>query len=189
MSFQSYLEKSLYPGDMNVNVGTVATPSGLDPPHIGAPNGQPEREPEITGMIFEVTIDGHDFGFWSTVGGLAVKFEIAEYRAGDGSNRRWIEPAYTTYTNVKLGRVTTLRYTKQIMDWRNRPSSSPRRSRRRSRGSRSGTTSATSHWPSSGTSTAYCRWPGADPRSTTKAGRWQMETLELAHEGFLPAEG
>ena len=45
---------------------------------------------------------------------------MAEYRAGDGSNRRWIEPAYTTYANVKLGRVTTLKYTTQIMDWLNK---------------------------------------------------------------------
>ncbi len=64
-------------------------------------------------MIFEVTIDGHDLGYWSKVDGLAVKFELAEYRAGDGDNYRWIEPAYTTYQNVRLGRMTTLKHTKR----------------------------------------------------------------------------
>ena len=112
MSFSSYLDKSLYPSGMNVTVGTVPTPAATK-----SETGKPDKDPEVNGMIFEVTIDGHELGFWSNVGGLSVKFEIAEYRAGDGSNRRWIEPAYTTYSNVTLGRVTTLKHTKQIMEW------------------------------------------------------------------------
>jgi len=189
VSFQSYLEKSLYPGDMNVNVGTVATPSGLDPPHIGAPNGQPEREPEITGMIFEVTIDGHDFGFWSTVGGLAVKFEIAEYRAGDGSNRRWIEPAYTTYTNVKLGRVTTLRYTKQIMEWMRQTQFNAKKVTAQIKGfpfwHNKHDPSLSIKWDLQGV--LPVAWSG--PAFDNQGGKVAMESLELAHEGFLPAEG
>ena len=111
-------------------------------------NGQPDKEPEITGMIFEVTIDGHDLGYWSKVDGLSVKFEVAEYRAGDGSNRRWIEPAFTTYSNVKLGRGRRPQAhgadhgvvgQDAVQVQRRRP--------RRSRAGRSGTTSATSRSP------------------------------------------
>src|SRR5215831_3892784 len=127
VSFQSYLAKSLYPSGMSVKIGTVPTPSGLPPsvthgsvstPSAELPeNGQPDTEPQITSMIFEVSIDGHDLGHWSKVDGLAVKFELAEYRAGDGDNYRWIEPAFTTYQNVKLGRMTTLKHTNLIMEW------------------------------------------------------------------------
>src|SRR5262245_43213180 len=115
MSFNSYLEKSLYPAGMEVTSGTVPTPPGLDPPHIGPPDGQRDTSPQVTAMILERPSDGAGLGFCTKVDGLSVKFEIAEYRAGDGSNRRWIEPAYTTYSNVKLGRVTTLKYTNRIM--------------------------------------------------------------------------
>jgi len=189
VSFQSYLEKSLYPGDLNVKVGTVPTPSGLAPPHIGAPNGQPEREPEINGMIFEVTIDGHDFGFWTAVAGLAVKFEIAEYRAGDGSNRRWIEPAYTTYTNVKLGRVTTLRYTNQIMDWLQKTQFKSEKVTAQIKGwpfwHNKRDASLAVKWDLHGV--LPVAWSG--PSFDSQGGKLAMESLELAHEGFLPPEG
>src|SRR4051794_24096230 len=118
MSFQSYLEKSLYPSGMSVSIGTVATPPGLPPsvsvgtvttpsglpPHVSRGSvstppkiegaaGKPDTDPEITAMIFEVIIDQYNLGYWSKVDGLGVKFELAEYRAGDGANYRWIEPA------------------------------------------------------------------------------------------------
>ena len=68
-------------------------------------------------MIFEVTIDGHDFGFWSMVDGL-----VGEVRARRVPRRRWQQPPMDRarvhhYSNVKLGRATTLKYTKQIMHW------------------------------------------------------------------------
>jgi phage tail-like protein len=189
MSFQSYLDKALYPSGMNVNVGTVATPGGLDPPQIGAPNGQPDKEPEITGMIFEVTIDGHDLGFWSKIDGLSVKFELAEYRAGDGSNRRWIEPAYTTYANVKLGRVTTLKYTNQIMDWLKKTQFKSEKCTAEIKGfpfwHNKRDASLAVKWNLTGV--LPIAWSG--PVFDNQGGKVAMETLELAHEGFLPADG
>jgi len=189
MSFQSYLEKSLYPSDMSVSAGSVPTPSGLDPPHIGAPNSQPDKEPEITGLIFEVTIDGHDLGFWSKVDGLSVKFEIADYRAGDASNRRWIEPAYTTYSNVKLGRVTTLKYTKQIMEWLKKTQFGSKKVTAQIKGfpfwHNKRDTSLAVKWDLHGV--LPVAWSG--PVFDNQGGMVAMETLELAHEGFLPPEG
>jgi phage tail-like protein len=189
MSFSSYLDKALYPSGMDVSVGTVPTPSGLDPPHIGSPNGQPEKEPEITGMIFEVTIDGHELGFWSKVDGLSVKFEVAEYRAGDGSNRRWIEPAYTAYANVKLGRVTTLRYTKLILDWMKATQFQSKKVTASIKGfpfwHNKRDTSQAVQWNLTGV--LPVSWSG--PVFDNQGGKVAMETLELAHEGFLPAEG
>jgi phage tail-like protein len=189
VSFSSYLDKALYPSGMDVSVGTVATPSGLKPPEIGPPNSTPDKEPEITGMIFEVTIDGHELGFWSKVDGLAVKFEIAEYRAGDGSNRRWIEPAYTTYTNVKLGRATTLRYTKQIMDWVQKSQFKSDKVTAEIKGwpfwHKKKDPSLAVKWTLHGV--LPVAWSG--PVFDNHGGAVAMETLELAHEGFLPPEG
>jgi phage tail-like protein len=189
VSFESYLDKALYPSDMNVSVGTVATPSGLAPPHIGAPNSSPDKEPEITGMIFEVTIDGHDFGFWSMADGLSVKFELAEYRAGDGSNHRWIEPTYTTYSNVKLGRATTLKYTKQIMLWLRDTQFKSKKATASIKGfpfwHNKRDTSLAVQWNLTGV--LPVSWSG--PAFDNQGAKVAVETLELAHEGFLPPEG
>jgi phage tail-like protein len=189
MSFESYLEKSLYPSGMDVSIGTVPTPSGLDPPKIGAPNGTPDTEPQITGMTFEVTIDGHDLGFWSKVDGLAVKFEMAEYRAGDGNNYRWIEPAYTTYQNVKLGRVTTLKYTNAIMDWLQATQFKSEKVTASIKGypfwHNKRDASLAVQWNLTGV--LPVAWSG--PQFDSQSGKVAVETLELAHEGFLKMDG
>ena len=46
---------------------------------------------------FTVVIDNgdYDLGSWSQVDGLDVKWDMAEYRAGDGGNDRWYFPANT----------------------------------------------------------------------------------------------
>jgi phage tail-like protein len=199
VSFQSYLEKSLYPSDMNVKIGTVPTPPKLPPDvsvgtvstppaNLGPPNGEPDTEPQITSMIFEVSIDGHDLGHWSKVDGLAVKFELAEYRAGDGDNYRWIEPAYTTYQNVKLGRMTTLKHTKLIMDWIQSTAFNSKKVTAAIRGypfwHNKRDSSLAVQWTLTGV--LPVSWTG--PQFDSQSGNVAMEILELAHEGFLPAD-
>jgi phage tail-like protein len=183
MSFQSYLDKSLYPSGMSVTVGSVPTPGA----NISK-NGQPDKEPEITGMIFEVTIDGHDLGYWSKVDGLSVKFEVAESRAGDGSNRRWIEPAFTTYANVKLGRVTTLKHTAQIMEWLDKTQFKSTKATASIKGwpfwHNKRDVSLAVKWDLHGV--LPVAWSG--PVFDNQGGKVAMETLELAHEGFLNPE-
>jgi phage tail-like protein len=199
VTFQSYLEKSLYPSDMNVNVGTVKTPPGLPPSvtmgSVSSPsadlgkNGQPDQTPEVAGMIFDVAIDGHELGFWSKADGLSVKFELAEYRAGDGNNHRWIDAAFTTYSNVKLGRPTTLKYTKQIMDWLRITQFKSKKVTASIKGypfwHNKRDNSLAVEWRLQGV--LPVAWSG--PVFDRQGGAVAMETLELAHEGFLPPEG
>jgi phage tail-like protein len=213
LSFQSYLDKSLYPSGMNVRIGTVPTPAGLPPsvtvgsvstpaglppsvtvgsvstpPASSSSNGQPDTEPQISTMIFDVTIDGHDLGPWSTVDGLAVKFEVAEYRAGDGDNYRWIEPSYTTYQNVRLGRMTALKHTKAVMSWLESTSFNSKKVTASIKGypfwhNRRDPSHAV-EWTLTGV--LPVGWSG--PKFDRQTGHVALETIELAHEGFLPAD-
>lgn len=184
----SYLEKSLYPSGMNVAVGSVATPSGLKPPSLGPPNDTPEQAPQINAMIFEVTIDGHDLGFWAKIDGLSVKFEIAEFRSGDGNNHRWFEPAFTSYTNVKLSRPSTLKYTPQIMTWLQQTQFN---SKKVTAGIK-----AYPFWHNKLDPAGAVKWTlngvlpvaWSGPQFDTQSAKVAMETLELAHEGFLLAD-
>jgi phage tail-like protein len=214
MSEYSYLERSLYPPGMEVKVGTVPTPPGLPatvqkgtvptPPGLPVPfkkgtvpgpfgtskkTGKPDAHPEMTSLIFDVHIDDHiDLGGWIKVDGLSVKFEIGEYRAGDGNNHRWIEPAYTTYSNVKLGRATTLKYTTEIMKWLQDTSFNSKKS--------TAVIIGYPFWHNKKDESLSVKWhlkgvlpvAWSGPQFDNQSGKVAIETLELAHEGFLDAD-
>jgi phage tail-like protein len=181
----SWLEKKLYPEGMEVTVGTVPTPAVPSSLTSPGPGYQPDQNREIIGLRFEVLIDGHDLGFWTKVDGLSVKFEIAEYRAGNGNNLRWIEPAYTTFQNVKLGRVTTLKYTQRIMDWLQQTSFTSQKV--------TATVIGYPAWHDQAGQDFVVKWDltgvlpvaWSGPQFDATTGRLATETLELAHEGFL----
>ncbi|RZU51559.1 phage tail-like protein [Krasilnikovia cinnamomea] len=67
---------------------------------------------------FTVKIDngGYDLGSWSQVDGLDVKWDLAEYRAGDAGNQRWYFPANTHYSVVKLTRAASAE-SQQVRNW------------------------------------------------------------------------
>lgn len=67
---------------------------------------------------FTVKIDNGEFdlGSWAQVDGLEVKWDIAEYRAGDAGNDRWYFPANTHYSVVKLTRAASDESTK-VRQW------------------------------------------------------------------------
>lgn len=56
---------------------------------------------------FTVTIDfaTYNLGSWAQADGLDVKWDVAEYRAGDGGNSRWYFPGNTQYSMVRLTRA------------------------------------------------------------------------------------
>lgn len=58
---------------------------------------------------FSVTIDfsAYDLGSWAQADGLSVKWNVAEYRAGDAGNARWYFPGNTEYNSVKLTRAAS----------------------------------------------------------------------------------
>jgi phage tail-like protein len=146
----------------------------------------PNERYEIGGVWFHVLIDGHyDLGNWYRVEGLSVKFELAEYRAGDTGNRRWIEPAHTTYSNVKLSRATTLKYTKLVMDWLQETSFTRQEVTAKITG--------VPLWHENLNPKHIVTWnlrgvipvSWSGPQFDASTGKMATETLELAHEGFL----
>jgi phage tail-like protein len=68
---------------------------------------------------FLVTMSGkseYDLGSWSKAEGLDVAWDVAEYRAGDGGNDRFYFPGNTKYTNIKLLRAVS-EETAKVRKW------------------------------------------------------------------------
>jgi phage tail-like protein len=170
MAADSYLHTALYPSGMS-------TPAPVPV--------APDQRREIGGMYFSVVVDGHELGDWFRVDGLSVKFELAEYRAGDARNHRWIEPAYTTYANVKLSRMTTLRYTSRLLAWMQETAFSSKKA--------TATITGYPHWHGSHEQAYIVKWNlrgvlpvmWTGPQFDATSGKPASESLELAHEGFL----
>jgi phage tail-like protein len=130
---------------------------------------------------FTVSIDrsSYDLGSWAAAAGLSVRWELCQYRSGDQGNNCWIFPGATKYENIKLKRaacsdsaivqswlVATSRSAKplsgtvQLIDWLGFPVVEWRMNE---------------FFPIS--------WNIAEfDASTAKPA---METLEIAHTGFL----
>jgi phage tail-like protein len=56
---------------------------------------------------FVVLLDNstYDLGTWYRVSGLQVKWKPCEYRVGDKGNQFWVLPGNTEYQNIKLSRA------------------------------------------------------------------------------------
>lgn len=140
----------------------------------------------LTGVVsmnhrFVVRIDksAYDLGSWSSVSGLSVKWTKCEYRVGDQGNEQWIWPGTTTYTNIKLARAACSD-SEIVQDWLAANSKKP--------APLSGAIQLMDwigfkvvEWQLS------CFFPvGWDIGGFSAAeGKPAIETLELAHTGFL----
>jgi phage tail-like protein len=58
---------------------------------------------------FLVLIDNpaYNLGFWQKASGLTVRWEMCNYRVGDQGNEFWIYPGTTKYENIKLMRAVS----------------------------------------------------------------------------------
>ncbi|SDH80518.1 conserved hypothetical phage tail region protein [Actinokineospora alba] len=68
---------------------------------------------------FVVTMTGmkdYDLGSWFKAEGLDVSWDVAEYRTGDGGNDRFYFPGNTKYSNIKLTRAVS-EETKKVRTW------------------------------------------------------------------------
>lgn len=68
---------------------------------------------------FVVRLSGkseYDLGSWTKADGLDVTWDVAEYRSGDGGNDRFYFPGNTKYNNVKLSRAVSDE-TKKVRKW------------------------------------------------------------------------
>jgi phage tail-like protein len=129
---------------------------------------------------FLVVIDDgeYDLGSWSRVGGLNVTWDVMEYRNG-GSNSVWCAPGIPHYSKISLSRATCLD-SRIVQSWLAKNAKDPK--------FYSGSIKLLSwagfplcEW----TLKAFVPigWKVADLE--TKAATVVMETLELAHTGFL----
>ncbi|MGW6262338.1 phage tail protein [Streptomyces sp. NPDC055085] len=55
---------------------------------------------------FSVVLDGDiNLGYWSSVRGLDVTWNLCEYRSGDAANSRLFYPGSTKYSDIQLSRA------------------------------------------------------------------------------------
>lgn len=68
---------------------------------------------------FTIVIDKstYDLGSWAQAEGLDVKWDIAEYRAGDNGNDRWFFPGNTQFSIVRLTRAATAQDSPTVKKW------------------------------------------------------------------------
>ncbi|WP_018681093.1 phage tail protein [Actinokineospora enzanensis] len=133
---------------------------------------------------FVVTVQNmekYNLGSWTKAEGLDVTWDVAEYRCGDGGNDRLYFPGNTKYTNVRLSRAVS-EETSAVRDWLNKNSWEHKLY--------VGTIALHSSLLADGPVTEWelrdvlpVKWA----ITTMDAGASQVavETLELAHRGFL----
>jgi phage tail-like protein len=129
-------------------------------------------------LHFEVTIDDFDLGAWSKCEGLTVKFDVIDHaNAEDDYVHRM--PGATSYENIKLTRGVT-QVSNSVSVWL----SAQRRAPTKGTGAitlMDAARNAVMVWELFGV--LPVRWAG--PTLDVGASQVAMETLELAHEGFL----
>ncbi len=136
-------------------------------------------------MRFLVTIDETkvNLGSWSKASGLDVAWDLVEYRAGDAGNDRWFFPGNTKYSTIKLERAAESAGTPAVHDWLN--------------------SNSFAHKPCTGSielqdakKATVMKWTlrhvipvkWAVTAFEASASKVALETLELAHMGFLTKE-
>jgi phage tail-like protein len=129
---------------------------------------------------FRVEFDDgeYDLGAWSRASGLSVKWDLVEYRRGD-YNHVWTAPGIAKYSNISLSRATCTD-SQFVQDWLSKTSKEPKVF--------SGSIKLLDwmgiplcEWKL--TQFIPIGWKIAD--FDTKAATVVIETLDLAHTGFL----
>lgn len=129
-------------------------------------------------LHFEVMIDNFDLGPWSKCEGLTVKFDIIPHSDGTEDYIHHI-PGATGYENIKLTRPMT-----QLSNAVTVYLSAQRHAPTKGTGSitlMDASRTTVANWELFGV--LPVRWAG--PTLDVGANQIALETLELAHEGFL----
>jgi phage tail-like protein len=131
---------------------------------------------------YTVEIDNakYSFGYWAKVSGLSVTWERCELRTGDKPNAPIIFPGSTKYEPITLGRAACAQ-SKAVQEWlvdtsRNPQPLSGRISLVDSMGQLLVSWQLSEFFPIEWSIDAF----------DAMAGKPVMETLRLAHTGFLP---
>lgn len=131
------------------------------------------------GLRFQVRIDGRSFGNWQKCDGLAVEYDVYEYKEGGENGYVHRLPGRVNYPNVKLTRPVDSG-SASVSAWvaslqiRMVPSTA-----QISVLDPTGVSVAT--WTLTGVYPV--RWSG--PSLDVASSQWATETLELSHNGFL----
>jgi phage tail-like protein len=139
---------------------------------------------------FQVTIDDNtiDLGLWSSVSGLDVTWGLCEYRAGDAGNQRWFYPGSTKYSDIQLTRAACAD-TVTVQTWLSGLSKKSGTQAARTSGSikllsSDLTQGAVASWTLK--NVMPLKW--AIEKFDASQSKVALETLTLAHEGFLSDE-
>jgi len=142
------------------------------PPGSNSPRGLAAR--------FQVTIDGQNLGGWSTCKGLEVDFQHETYE--ELGNNQFVHylPRAAKYTHITLERACTSEESSALQAWLGSVVMQPVK----------GTASITLHDAAQGevitwtlTGVYPAKWTG--PQLDGGSNKMALETLVLAHEGFL----
>ena len=137
-------------------------------------------------MRFMVTIDEttYDLGSWAKVSGLDVAWDLVEYRAGDGpKNERWYFPGLTKYSTIKLERAVQEADTKAVREWLDKNSFNHKVTSGKVE-LRDAKSAPVMEWTLR--HVIPVKW-SISPFDSA-ANKVAVETLELAHMGFLENE-
>lgn len=149
----------------------------------------PLNDQSLIGLAnrFAVVVDqgSYNLGTWQKCEGLDVSWEVADFRAGDQGNFRWLFPANTKYKTIKLLRAATSQDSQKVRDWLNANSWQQSQTR-------GGITITL--FDSSATPVMTWNLRNAMPKSwninnmDAGASLVAIETLEFDHEGWLDGD-
>lgn len=136
---------------------------------------------------FQFTITGAlDLGLWTSVTGLDVTWGLAEYRAGDAGNARWYYPGSTKYSDIQLSRAACADSVK-VQQWLSTMSKNDGSMAQRHSGKislLSANKQVVVTWEVK--SVMPLKW--AIEKFDASQSKVALETLTIAHEGFLNDE-
>jgi phage tail-like protein len=136
------------------------------------------RDPALT-MCFSVEIDGHSLGLFTGCEGLGCEVEIEQREEGGNNEFVHMLPVRIKYSNVKLTRALN-DDSKLVASWFASMRGQITRTMARI-GALGADGSEVTHWTLQGV--IPVRWQG--PSFSVDTEKAAIETLELAHHGFL----
>jgi phage tail-like protein len=144
--------------------------------------GMLDNLPIGMGHHFSVVVDNpqFDLGTWSKVSGLQVEWKVCEYRVGDQGNQSWLTPGLTNYSKIKLSRAACLD-SMIVQQWLAQTSTNPTPLSGLISLVAMGDLMPLASWPLQ--EFFPVAWSITD--FDADQGRPAIETLEIAHGGFL----
>ncbi|ATE56443.1 phage tail protein [Actinosynnema pretiosum] len=134
---------------------------------------------EAVAVCFVVRIDDESLGSFTSCDGLSVEFSMEQHEEGGNNGMVWQLPTRVKYSNVKLSRPVT-KDSAKILKWISGMAGGIKRKTAVIE-ARTLEGSVITSWSLTGV--VPVRWSG--PQLSLDSPKVAVETLELAHHGFL----